>query len=88
MSLTKAKCQKIHFKRRLEERMGIKYTQKVNDDLIHKIRIGQIDVVKRQSRRTSIYRINYEQKDLFIVYDHIRGTLVTVLPPDNLEAED
>lgn len=87
---TKKQTQQDHAKRRFGERLGIRFSQYVNDMLLHKIHSGQTKIVEKQSNRVSVYEVVFlpRQQDMmfgdakemtvFIVYDKMRKQIVTV----------
>lgn len=93
---SKSDSQRIHAKRRFDERYGIKLTQFVWDNLLHKINTRQVKLVKKQSLRVFIYDIDLplREKDITgfgvsagianvrVVFDKFRGNIVSALPQD------
>ncbi len=92
----KSKNQKIHGKRRFEERYGIRYSQFIIDSIKHKIHTNQTRNIRKQSLRVSIYDLDIviQEKDIIdstklkdgdivtmrVVYDRIRKNIVSALP--------
>lgn len=85
--------QKDHAKRRFAERLGIRFSQYLNDMLLNKIHTNQAKIVERQSNRITVYEVTFtprpadmlndDPKELtvHIVFDRHRKTIVTVAPP-------
>lgn len=96
MPKSKTKTLKEHTAKRLRERYGLKYTQRLHDTLLHMIRCGQAKLVVKQSLRVSVFDVVCDIKEADIcnstvtpgpmpirfAYDRNRKTLITVLAPD------
>lgn len=92
--MSKKDNQKYHAKRRFSQRLGIRFTQYLNDMLMHKIHTNNFKFISRESNRVSIYEITFiprpqdmmgleEVKELTVqvVYDKMRKQIVTVGSP-------
>ena len=87
----KKQTQKDHAKRRFAERLGVKYSQYINDLLLHKIHSNQFKLIEKQSKRVGLYEVAFtpRMQDMLtgdpvdmlvhIVYDRVRKTIVTVV---------
>ncbi len=92
--------QKDHAKRRFAERLGIKFSQYLNDMLLNKIHTGNTVIVEKQSNRIMVYEVTFTPRDVdmltgdpreltvHIVFDKFRKTIVTVSPPGEAFDED
>ena len=80
MTNSKQKAQRAHAKRRAKLRYGLDFTKKVRRTFTDKIQNNQAKFLYRQSRRVSIFQINHETKSYTVVYDSLRGEIVTFLP--------
>lgn len=96
--------QRDHAKRRFAERLGVKFSQYLNDMLLNKIYTNQFKFIEKQSNRISVYEMTFtprqidmiygEPKELtvHVVFDRVRKTLVTVAEPgtkfDSCELEE
>lgn len=98
---TKADAQKNHARRRFNERYGIKLTQNVWDQILFQISSGSAVLIEKQSLRVKVYdvTINLSKNDVLgtvqpgkvrvrIVYDKLRSTIVTALPPDCIDIDN
>lgn len=82
--VTKKSCQKQHFKDRLLERYNLVANKSDYMDLCVMIKNNHPDVIHllRQSNRVSVKWVLFKGKRVVVVYDSLRGTLVTALPPE------
>lgn len=71
----KQKCERKHFERRCEERLGIKLNPKEIEIMI---RSGKLRLLDHQSLRVKKYLYEFESKDYVIVYDKKRKRVVTI----------
>lgn len=101
---SKKQTQKEHAKKRFAERLNLKYSQYINDMLLHMIHSNRAKVVKKQSNRVSVYEVTFTPRlqdslngvvsevTVHIVYDKFRKTIVTVSEPgsafDSEELQD
>jgi len=83
--MSKSKRQLKHFKRRARERFGMLLTQNDVTNIVRMIGLNQARMVEKQSNRTSVYSVWYQERHFRVVYDKIRKTLVTVLYHDEKE---
>lgn len=102
MPKTKAQSQKIHAARRFNERYGVKLTQHVWDQILHKIKSGKSRLIEKQSLRVKIYDVSVElnKNDIInhshepsvikirVVYDKTRGTIVSALPLNSTDISE
>lgn len=73
--MTKTKAEKMHFRTRCLERLGMSYGQKELLSLLHS---GNLVFVEKQSNRTTVWR----KDNAMFVYDKSRKTFVTALTYD------
>ena len=65
---------------RFSERTDIQFTREIHKEFVRKIRAGKNAVfVEHQSNRISVWNVTHEAVDYRVVYDKIRGSIVTVL---------
>ena len=76
---SKEHAQRRHFNRRALERLGVKVNGRQYDALVADIQEGRARFVERQSNRITVWRVEIEGEPCGVVYDKLRGTLVTVL---------
>ena len=84
--MNKTQCQRVHAKQRCFERYG----ESINrDDLdeIAKMILSKDAVrarlVEKQSMRVSIWIVLFRNKEMKVVYDKKRGTVVSFLPMED-----
>ena len=80
--MTKSYAQRVHAKRRFQERKGIDLTRKLRRQLVAMIRDEDrsVRLVTRQSRRVSVWDVQVLGERCRVVYDCTRKNIVTVLP--------
>jgi hypothetical protein len=76
----KSEAQNRHAKRRAMERYGIDLNRHKRLEMIHMIQSGQAECVRKQSHRVTIFSLQYEGKEVIVVYDRQRKTLASFLP--------
>ncbi len=78
-------AQKKHAMRRMRERIGIDMTKKKYQQLLEATRASarRGGVIFKQSRRTRLVKLTFEEDEIIVVYDVQRKTVVTVLPKEN-----
>ena len=74
------KSLRFHTRRRFEERVGMFYSKKLENIIVSNIQHGLSKHIKTQSRTRTIHDVSVRGKELRVVYDKQRGTIVTVLP--------
>ena len=76
----KRKSQFLHAAMRFEERTGIRFNREIQKEFVRKIRSGKNAVfVEHQSNRVSIWNVTHDSIEYRVVYDKLRGNIVTVL---------
>lgn len=83
--MSKKTASRNHFKQRMNERFGIKLTTSQCKDIVNLIQKGKTRFVEQQSLRVSIHEIKINEMLIHVVYDKIRKTPVTALPPKGLK---
>ena len=86
----KQNCQLWHAKKRAKERLGIKYTDELNAQIISCIKNGQkenenfsVTFVESQSNRLKLYKLEMKTgKTVNLVYDSFRNQVITFLFPE------
>jgi len=78
---TKEKNQRFHFKQRMLTRYGFEIYNTDIDKIIQIISKGESKVIRKQSRTFVVHQVPFNGKNIEVVYDKVRRTLVTVLPP-------
>ena len=68
---------RFHFKRRLWERYGINISNRGIKDMLKMV--GPNTLIRDKSENRKVHRINYKGKEVLVVYDTKRKTLVTAL---------
>jgi hypothetical protein len=71
-----------HAKRRAEERYGLNLNKEARHEIVSMIQQNQAEFVGKQSNTRSLWRVNYQEQSLNVVYDKARNTMCTVLPKE------
>ena len=82
----KAKAQEIHARSRAVHRYGIELTPVVLGEWLGQIQSDTPTArfLERQSHRITLWAVRHNGREVPVVYDKTRGTIVSVLPPDVL----
>ncbi len=72
---SKKEAQRKHFEKRSLERVGVVLNRK---ELIYKIQGRELEFIKRQSHRVSVFRFEFLGDFYRIVYDKERKQIVTI----------
>lgn len=83
----KSQSERIHFKRRLRERYGIRINRNAYRELVDRVLLGETTYIFKQSNTRTIHRMIICNKSVIVVYDSMRRELVTALPPDLTEED-
>ena len=73
-----------HSRQRFDLRFDIDLTPEVRKEIIWMIRTGRSTFVDRRSNAVSSHRVQVQGRDIVVVYDKVRGVIVTVLYPEGL----
>jgi hypothetical protein len=82
---------KRHCQIRASQRLNFNFTKKDHDNIVRLIQKGQADFVRRQSKRVTIWAVDYNCEIFKVVYDKNRKLIVTILNESvwtTLERED
>ena len=80
---TKKINERIHAKRRALERYGLSLTTGDLREIQQQIQTQENALfVRRRSRRVSLWEVIYKNTPMYVVYDKLRDSVVTVLLPD------
>ena len=71
--------QKIHAKKRAQERFGVNLTSEEYEALCKTIKNNGAHLIKKLSNTRSIFNLCHKGKDLFAVYNKTTGRIVTFL---------
>lgn len=77
-----------HAKQRAEERYGITLNHDQRAEIVQMIHTNQAEFVGKQSNNRTLWRVNYQNQDLNVVYDKARSAMCTVLPKDTIEFQE
>ena len=77
---SKAKSQELHARRRFEQRTGVVFSPKVNDELVAQIQDHKAQFIERSTNRVTIWWVMHGRKWFPVVYDKHSKKIVTVLP--------
>jgi hypothetical protein len=83
--ISKAKAQKAHARRRAVERFGVLLTSEAEREIVEKIRAGRATFIRRESNRISLFGVIFVGQETVVVYDRLRGTVVTLMHRDQFE---
>jgi len=64
----------------MQERYGIEVTPDLYSRLRAQVRHGRASFVCKTNNRLSVFTVRVDNKRIPVVYDRLRGTLVTALP--------
>jgi alkyl hydroperoxide reductase subunit AhpF len=76
----KDRAQRAHFLTRCSQRIGYVPGKETVEDIVRQIRSGEAVHLYDQSLRVKIKGVLVNGDTMVVVYDKMRGTLVTVLP--------
>ena len=71
-----------HAKKRAEERYGLNLNKEARHEIVSMIQSNQAEFVGKQSNTRTLWRVNYQEQSLNVVYDKARSTMCTVLPKE------
>lgn len=80
MSRKTPKILNAHAKKRAGERYGLNLNHDARREIVGMIQSNQADFVGKQSNNRSLWRVQYQNESLNVVYDKARNTMCTVLP--------
>jgi len=83
--MDKKQSERIHAKRRALERYDLNFTKTIRNQIKSKIQKNDGTFLYRQSRRVTVWQVAYEDILLKVVYDTLRGEIVTFLPQETEE---
>lgn len=78
----KEKNQRHHAKQRAIERYGVWLTNADYDRLCAQIRNQKAEFLSRQTNRITLYRVRFEDRDLYAAYDKKRHVICSFLTPE------
>jgi len=79
-------CERIHAKRRALERYGLSLTTHNLKEIGEQIWIEKnAFFIRRQSQRVTLWKVIYQNTSMYVVYDALRESVVTVLSPEMVE---
>lgn len=84
---TKAQNQEMHAKIRFAQRYGVMICDDTYRDMVQQIQSGKAKFIRKQSNRVSHFWVTWHDQTVPVVYDKLRGTVVTVLMPQWVEAD-
>lgn len=77
-----------HAKKRAEERYGLNLNKEARHEIVQMIQTNQAEFVGKQSNTRSLWRVQYQDQSLNVVYDKARNTMCTVLPKEAHEFQE
>lgn len=72
-------CERKHFKRRLFERYGLLVNREEVNEMVRMIQNNNSECIEQQSLRKSLHKVVFRDREILVVYDKMRKTLVTAL---------
>jgi len=78
----KRRDQQRHAQKRAMERTGLNISANRQDEIIGKIQKGECVFVRKDSRRVSVFDVEFEEQTLRVVYDKQRKSLATIMTKD------
>ncbi len=83
-----SKILNAHAKKRAEERYGLNLNKEARHEIVQMIQTNQAEFVGKQSNNRSLWRVQYQEHSLNVVYDKARSTMCTVLPKEAVEFQE
>lgn len=74
---------KIHAKNRAKERHGLNFNHLTRKFFLDEIKKGNSTFIKKESNRRTVHQIKYKEKFYLVIYDKLRGQIITFLPDKN-----
>lgn len=74
-----------HAKQRAEERYGISLNHDQRAEIVQMIQTNQAEFVGKESNNRTLWRVQFQDQSLNVVYDKARSSMCTVLPPNAIE---
>jgi hypothetical protein len=71
-----------HAKQRAEERYGLNLNKHARHEIVQMIQTNQAEFVGKESNNRTLWRVQYQDQSLNVVYDKARSTMCTVLPKE------
>lgn len=77
-----------HAKKRAEERYGLSLNHDQRREIVGMIQSNQAEFVGKQSNNRTLWRVQYQEQSLNVVYDKARNAMCTVLPKEAHEFQE
>lgn len=77
-----------HAKKRAEERYGLSLNHDQRREIVDMIQSQQAEFIGKQSNTRSLWRVQFQDQSLNVVYDKARRAMCTVLPKEAYEFQD
>jgi hypothetical protein len=74
-----------HAKKRAEERYGLNLNKAARHEIVQMIQKNEAEFVGKESNNRTLWRVQYQDQSLNVVYDKARSTMCTVLPKEAVE---
>lgn len=75
---TKLKCERLHCKRRAMERFNLALNHKDMAEMVKLIQTQKAVFIRKRTNRITLWRLNYRDNEMMIVYDNKRHQIVSV----------
>ncbi len=77
---SKEQCQAQHAKTRARQRYGLNLNNSDLQTIVNYIQTGNSQLLEHQTSRVSVHSIAVDNRDIPVVYDSSRHTIVSFLP--------
>ena len=78
----KRRDQQRHAQKRALERTGLNISANRQDEIVGMIQRGECVFVRKDSRRVSLFDVEFEQETLRVAYDKQRKSIATIMTKD------
>lgn len=85
--MEKKLAERAHAKKRALERFSISYNKEVRREIISTIKAGAAILLRKQSNRVSLWKVQVAGQDCKVAYDKHRKEIITFLPLGEIELE-
>ena len=79
------KILEAHAKAAAQERYSIALNNEARREIVQKIQTGEADFISRTSNNRTLWKVDYQETSMNVVYDKQRHALCTVLPQNAWE---
>lgn len=83
--LTKLQSQRIHAKRRIEQRFGIQINRHDIREIVNLIQTNRAKFIEKQSNSRSLFSLVFKDNLLYVIYDKTRKNICTFLTEEMIK---